>query len=107
MAEPRDDARRDGLGFSGVLADPVPGGEHADVALWTRAEAALKADGRGLNIEPAAVRVELSPDGWRAVVPGRSAPFEVRELTGPPGVVVSAAWLPAAAREVAPRQSMT
>jgi 4'-phosphopantetheinyl transferase len=51
---------------------------------WTRIEAALKADGRGLRVEPRDVRL----DGATAVVPS-SATVELFDVDGPAGLVVS------------------
>jgi 4'-phosphopantetheinyl transferase len=64
---------------------------------WTRIEAALKADGRGLAVDPGRVRLEDQPDGWRAIVPGRGAPILGVDVDGPAGLVVSLAMIPAAA----------
>ena len=64
-AESVEDPRRDAAGLVGVLG---PGA--ASVRSWTRVEAALKADGRGLRVDPAAVRIEENPAGWIAHVPG-------------------------------------
>lgn len=69
-----------------ALEDP-----EADAATWTRVEAALKADGRGLRVDPGSVRLEASGEAWLAHVPGRHAPLRVVTLAGPPGVVVSLA----------------
>ncbi|WP_159501347.1 chemotaxis protein CheY [Microbacterium sp. 18062] len=63
---------------------------------WTRIEAALKADGRGLAVDPGRVSVSAGPDGWTALVPGRAAPVLGRDVDGPDGVVVSVAIVPAA-----------
>lgn len=57
---------------------------------WTRIEAALKADGRGLRVAPEAVRVTLRDDGWTADVPGGGS-FEGWDAAGPPGLAVSVA----------------
>jgi len=75
---------RDAADLAGVL------GPAASVRDWTRVEAALKADGRGLRVDPARVRVAEAAGGWSAVVPGAPA-FSGRELPGPPGVLVGAA----------------
>lgn len=66
-----------------------------DLAGWTRIEAALKADGRGLRVPPGDVRMTETDGSFRARVPGRSDPFEVVTLArGPDGVIVSAAVAP-------------
>ena len=90
-AEPEHDARRDTAGMNGVL-----GGGEATVREWVRVEAALKADGRGLRVDPATVAVVVvapRPDHWRASVPGGSV-YTGWDVPGPPGVVVSVAILP-------------
>ncbi len=51
---------------------------------WCRVEAVLKADGRGLRIDPGAVRL---PDPR----------FDVRDAVGPPGFLISLAWTSTAA----------
>lgn len=84
------DGRLDGLGRL------FPDGSAPDLAAWTRIEAAVKADGRGFEIEPSEVLLQSSPDGsepraWSAVLPGRPSPLEVTTLVGPPGHVLSVA----------------
>jgi 4'-phosphopantetheinyl transferase len=64
----------------------------AGIREWTRIEAVLKADGRGLRLDPAAVAVSASADGdWSARVAGRT--FRGRDIAGPPGVLVAVAVL--------------
>ncbi|WP_345751931.1 hypothetical protein [Microbacterium rhizophilus] len=66
-----------------------------DRAGWTRIEAALKADGRGLRVPPGDVRLAHEGPGFLAHVPGRSDPIEVVTIDdGPPGCVVSVARAP-------------
>ena len=86
-AELAVDPRRDAAGLAGVLGEGRP----ADVRAWTRVEAALKADGRGLRVDPALVEVTEGVDRWTARVPGRAVEMPGVDLIGPPGVVVSAA----------------
>lgn len=91
-AELHHDARREVAGLQGVLG----AGTEPDVRDWVRVEAALKADGRGLRVEPSSVRVHLGdtdvlPRRWTAGVPGRALPITGWDLTGPAGVLVSAA----------------
>ena len=88
----------------GIDAEPVAdavrgaaGGAPGGLLRWVRAEAALKADGRGLRVDPALVEIAKAEGGWTAVAPGIREPFRGRELDGPPGVLVSAATGAAAA----------
>ncbi|MGP6203330.1 chemotaxis protein CheY [Microbacterium sp.] len=92
-AEPEVDLRRDRTGLTGVL-----GAGPATTRDWVRVEAALKADRRGLRVEPALVHVtgtdgsdDTTGASWRARVPGRAHPLLGWDLDGPPGVLVSAA----------------
>lgn len=67
-----------------------------DLAGWTRIEAAVKADGRGFEIDPSEVILQQSADHahpcvWSAGLPGRPRPLEVATLVGPPGYVLSVA----------------
>ncbi len=55
---------------------------------WTRVEAVLKADGRGLLVDPADVR--LRRGGGR--IEGGTARYEVAEVAGPAGYLISLAW---------------
>ncbi|QLD10955.1 chemotaxis protein CheY [Microbacterium oleivorans] len=75
------------------------GDARADAATWTRVEAAVKADGRGLRIDPAEVRLSEVAGGWAARIPGRPDPLFVSEAAGPPGIVVSLAAAPGAASD--------
>lgn len=86
-AEPEHDARRDAAGMSGVLGD----GE-ASVREWIRIEAALKADGRGLRVEPSTVVVAWAANAWTATVPGGEV-YAGWDAAGPPGILVSVAVL--------------
>lgn len=98
-AEPESDARRERAGMTGVL-----GAEPASVRDWVRVEAALKADRRGLRVEPGLVRVtcvdgdspaaNASGAAWHAIVPGRGDVISGWDLDGPPGLLVSAALAP-------------
>ncbi|MDZ8171917.1 hypothetical protein [Microbacterium xanthum] len=58
---------------------------------WVRIEAAAKADGRLLRA--GAARATTRGEGWVAALDG-GQPIHGRDLEGPPGVVVSAAWCP-------------
>lgn len=100
-AEAETDPVRDSAGLGGVL------GRRQGVRLrdWVRTEAALKADGRGLRVDPGAVAiVAVGPTAWTAVVPDRP-PLEGWDLDGPPGILVSAAVT--AAAEAAPADPAT
>ena len=81
------------------LHDPVreaAGGIPGGVRRWVRVEAALKADGRGLAVEPATVAIiDVDDDHWIARFPGR-APVEGADTDGPPGILVCAAAVTAA-----------
>ncbi|WP_311258923.1 hypothetical protein [Microbacterium sp. WCS2018Hpa-9] len=78
------------------LGPMFPDGSAPDLAAWTRIEAAVKADGRGFEIDPSEVLLQQRPDDvdpcvWSAALPGRSSPLEVTTLVGPPGYVLSVA----------------
>lgn len=71
-------------------------GPAPDLAGWTRIEAAVKADGRGFEVDPDAVVLhplpgESDPRVWSAVLPGRPSALDVVTLAGPPGHVLSIA----------------
>jgi len=76
------------------LYDPVreaAGGIPGGVRRWVRVEAALKADGRGLAVEPATVEIiDVDDDRWIARFPGR-APVNGSDVDGPAGIIVCAA----------------
>jgi 4'-phosphopantetheinyl transferase len=69
----------------GASTEPV-------VRRWTRVEAVLKADGRGLLIDPGAVWLRRG-GAWIA---GEQASYVVAEVGGPPGYLISLAWCAAA-----------
>ena len=96
-AEPEHDTTRDAAGLRGLL-----GAGRASLRDWTRVEATLKADGRGLRVDPASVVVRERPDqdgcAWDAVVPGGAA-FAGWDPDGPEGILVSVAVRPRAAAE--------
>jgi 4'-phosphopantetheinyl transferase len=86
-AEPETEARPDAPAIAEVLGRP-----HAGPRDWTRVEAALKADGRGLRVEPSTVMVTLDAGDatWSAGVPGGDV-IRGWDVGGPPGTVVSVA----------------
>ncbi|MEV4775764.1 4'-phosphopantetheinyl transferase family protein [Microbacterium sp. LWH12-1.2] len=110
-------ARLDGISAIGVDIERVTSSEHTALADltplfaphppptlrgWTLIEAALKADGRGLQVPPSDVRFEdvvpkVLPGGLAVRMPGRDAPVEVAPAPGPAGFVVSVAVMSAAA----------
>lgn len=55
---------------------------------WTRIEAVLKADGRGLLLEPTNVSVH----GDEAMIANSPARYRIADVPGPPGYVISLAW---------------
>jgi 4'-phosphopantetheinyl transferase len=72
-----------------------PGGAVPDLAGWTRIEAVLKADGRGLAVDPGAVRLHPDPvprpiPEWSAAIPDGVETI-VATLPGPVGAVLSVA----------------
>lgn len=83
-----------GVGAFGVDAEIATApGDHA-LRAWTRVEAALKADGRGIRVDPQTVVVTEDADGWSAVVPGPDAEprvFRGRDAAAPAGVLISVA----------------
>ncbi|WP_349428546.1 chemotaxis protein CheY [Microbacterium sp. LWS13-1.2] len=86
-AEVETDPVRDAAGLNGIL------GARSGVRLrdWVRVEAALKADGRGLRVDPGTVAVApVGGQRWRAVVPGGPV-IGGWDIGGPPGLVISAA----------------
>lgn len=55
---------------------------------WTRIEAVLKADGRGLLVDPGDVRFD---DGTASIV-GAPNTYHLSDVAGPAGFVISLAW---------------
>lgn len=55
---------------------------------WTRIEAVLKADGRGLRLEPSDVRLR----GEDAAIAHSPHRYHVADVPGPAGYVISLAW---------------
>ena len=66
---------------SNQLPISLPPGEQDELQHWTRIEATLKADGRGLRVDPASIEFSPTPKGaWLAVMPG-GARYAVHDLT--------------------------
>jgi 4'-phosphopantetheinyl transferase len=90
-AEPRSRAR--GAALHGVITP----GRRTSLRRWTRVEAVLKADGRGLSVDPARVRISRGVRGVVARISEPDAaesdgiPYRVRRVRGPRGLVVSLA----------------
>ncbi len=83
-ARERDHAIATVAGASGV--DPL--------AHWTRVEAVLKADGRGLRVDPRTVHIDITDDGVEARVAGTDgteAHYRLAELDLGPGFMASVA----------------
>lgn len=75
------------------LDNVLPG---ADARTWARVEAVLKADGRGLTVDPARVRIEpRADDTWVGRVDD-GAPYDGYDVVGPSDVVVAVAVSPVA-----------
>jgi len=75
------DAALDGLATLFAPADPPTRRE------WTAIEAAVKADGRGLNVSPERVRL----DADRAHVPGAGLALAIHSLDAPAGLTATLA----------------
>lgn len=79
---------RDAAGLARVL----DAGRPATLGDWVRVEAVLKADGRGLRVDPAEVAVTVSGAGaWTARVPGSPHPYSGWDVPGPDGTAVAVA----------------
>ncbi len=68
------------------------------LAHWTRIEAVLKADGRGLRVDPHDVLIESTPAGWRAHVADSEPSYAVWEPRLDPAWQVSVAVAQTTAR---------
>lgn len=62
------------------------------VRRWTQVEAVLKADGRGLRVDPGQVRLE----NGAAWIGGETTGYRVADVDGPRDAAISLAWAPAA-----------
>ena len=63
----------------------------ATLSSWTRAEAVLKADGRGMRVDPALVGFEETAAGLQATVADSAVRYLVREVDVQAGLLVSTA----------------
>ncbi|WP_295837130.1 chemotaxis protein CheY [uncultured Microbacterium sp.] len=79
-----DAVPRGAAGMDRILASASP-----DRA-WARVEAVLKADGRGLTVDPRRVEVHERADGWTASIDGVGG-WAGWDVDGPEGVVVAVA----------------
>jgi len=78
---PNDVRDRDLSRLLGASREPV-------LQRWTRIEAVLKADGRGLLVDPGDVRLRRTT----ATVAGDRTRYRVAGVPGPAGFVISLAW---------------
>jgi 4'-phosphopantetheinyl transferase len=102
--EPEASAAR--VGELALLFQPLPA---PDLRQWTLLEAVLKADGRGLNVDPSTVVLGGSSRtvlgrARMAAIPGRAEPVAAAAVDGPSGFVVSVA-VAGAAPEAAVRSA--
>lgn len=80
---PKDRERAEDMGrLLGVRASGA-------IRRWTQIEAVLKADGRGLRVDPARVRIVGSS---ARVADDPTARYRLRPIAGPPGFCISVAW---------------
>ena len=86
-AEFEVDPVRDAAGIAAAL-----GRESASIHDWGRVEAALKASGAGVHIDPSQVLVQGPPGSWTATVPGTAASFRGADLSRIPNLVVAVAY---------------
>lgn len=83
----RDAARREAVrSISGTGSDSVD-----PLIQWTRIEAVVKADGRGLRVDPSAVAFTTDTDGLRATVAGGARTYDVHDVPLGDDVYVSVA----------------
>lgn len=75
------------------LARLLGGSAAASLLRWTQVEAVLKADGAGLRLDPASVRLGRG----RAFVGGDPGGYRLIGVRGPDGFLISVAWRAAAA----------
>ena len=89
-AESVKDPRRSAAAMRGIIHP----GRSSSLREWTRVEAVLKADGRGLRVAPAAVSLTEGDGAWRATVDGSPRVFDGWDVPGPPGTIMSLAVEP-------------
>jgi len=83
----RGDADAPVPGLAGLVSPAPP-----TLRRWTEIEAAVKADGRGLQIDPGDVLISPRATGWHeARVPGVSSGYRVAAAPAPEGYVISVA----------------
>ena len=86
----------------GIDAEPIDGSPERLAAIkeltgvpslrhWTRVEAVLKADGRGLRVDPGNVRIVEDADGVSATVEGESQRYRLVDVPTDAGIVVTVA----------------
>jgi 4'-phosphopantetheinyl transferase len=89
-AEAVSDPRRNATAMRGIIHP----GRSSSLREWTRVEAVLKADGRGLRVDPAAVALTEGNGQWNAMIAGSDRRFIGWDVAGPPGILVSIAAEP-------------
>ena len=72
-------------------------GRASSLQEWTRVEAVLKADGRGLRVAPATLSITEDEGAWHASVGDSDRRYAGWDVTGPPGVLASVAVEPVSA----------
>ncbi|WP_137844785.1 hypothetical protein [Microbacterium sp. 2FI] len=95
----RGDAASGPLDVLAPLFAPAP---PPDLGGWTLMEAAMKADGRGVRMPMAEIRMgekssSVLPDGHALWLPGRAEAVEAALVAGPAGYVLSTAVIPSTA----------
>ncbi|GAA1966201.1 chemotaxis protein CheY [Microbacterium deminutum] len=94
-AESVSDPRRSAAAMRGIIHP----GRSSSLREWTRVEAVLKADGRGLRVAPATVSLREGEGAWNATVEDSPRVFNGWDVPGPPGTIVSVAMEPVSAGE--------
>jgi 4'-phosphopantetheinyl transferase len=110
-AAPVADAGRLGIDVEADAADEtrradltrlLGGTDEPVLRRWTRIEALLKADGRGLLVDPGGVR--LRPGSGRIL--GESTRYRLADVPGPSGYLISLAWCGGGASAVRPDRAI-